>query len=158
MLGLLDNKPIVFSLRELIREFVYHRQEVVYKRTIYDLEKAKQREHILNGFIIALDNIDELVALIKKSESPEIAITAMHARFAFSTEQAKAILDMRLQRLTGLEQDKIRQELEDIKGQIAFLNSIVQDKAVLIGEVIKELKEVREIYGDERRTRIEGAY
>ncbi|MGE0010428.1 MAG: DNA gyrase subunit A [Candidatus Babeliales bacterium] len=156
MLGLLDNKPIIFSLRELIREFVYHRQEVVYKRTIYDLEKAKQREHILHGFVIALDNIDELVALIKKSESPEIAIEAMNMRFKLSTEQAKAILEMRLQRLTGLEQEKIRSELGEIKVQIAFLNSIIQDKAVLIGEVKKELNEVRELYGDERRTRIEG--
>ncbi len=156
MLGLLDNKPIIFSLRELVREFVYHRQEVVYKRTIYDLEKAKQREHILAGFIIALDAIDDIVALIKKSESPEVAIEAMHARFKLSTEQAKAILDMRLQRLTGLEQEKIRAELGEIKVQIAFLNSIIQDKAVLIGEVKKELMEVREIYGDERRTRIAG--
>lgn len=156
MLGLLDNKPIIFSLRELIREFVFHRQEVVYKRTIYDLERAKQREHILNGFIVALNNIDELVALIKKSESPEIAIEAMNARFNLSTEQAKAILEMRLQRLTGLEQDKIRNEVEEIKGQIAFLNSIIQDKAVLIGEVRKELEEIRQNYGDDRRTRIAG--
>lgn len=156
MLGLLDNKPIIFSLRELIREFVHHRQEVVYKRTIYDLERAKQREHILHGFIIALDNIDELVALIKQSESPEIAIDAMHARFKLSAEQAKAILEMRLQRLTGLEQEKIRNELGEIKGQIAFLNSIIQDKAVLIGEIAKELNEVRDLYGDDRRTRIAG--
>lgn len=156
MLGLLDNKPIIFSLRELIREFVHHRQEVVYKRTIYDLERAKQREHILHGFIIALDNIDELVALIKQSESPEIAIESMHARFKLSAEQAKAILEMRLQRLTGLEQEKIRNELGEIKGQIAFLNSIIQDKAVLIGEITKELNEVRDLYGDDRRTRIAG--
>lgn len=156
LLALLDNRPMIFSLREMIREFVYHRQEVVYKRTVYELEKAQQREHILLGFIVALDNIDEVVALIKKSSAPDVAINSLHERFELTPAQCKAILEMRLQRLTGLEQEKIRKELEEIKDRIAFFNSIINDKTVLIGEVVKELEHIKELYSDERRTQIGG--
>ncbi len=157
MLALLDNKPIVFTLRQLIREFVVHREEIIYKRTVYDLKKAHAREHILAGFIVALGAIDEVIALIKKSQTPDEAAQELFARFGLSAEQSKAILELRLQRLTGLEQEKIRQEVEEIKATIAFLNSILADRSKLKEEIIKELEQVKAEYGDKRRTRIEGA-
>ena len=157
MLGLLDHRPIIFTLRQLLEEFLYHRKQVVYKRTVFDLRKAQEREHILEGFIVALKNIDEVVELIKKSSTVSAAIDLLHKRFLFSEPQAKAILEMRLQRLTGLEQEKIYSEVEEIKTTILFLRSIVENEAVLKQEIIKELQEIKETYGDERRSKIEGA-
>ncbi|MGE0207383.1 MAG: DNA gyrase subunit A [Candidatus Babeliales bacterium] len=157
MLGLLDNKPNVFSLRELIREFLMHRQEIVHRRTVYDLNKAHAREHLLAGFIIALDNIDEAVSLIKASKSAEEATTKLNKRFLLSQEQCKAILEMRLQRLTAMEQDKIRAEMEEIKKTIIYLKLILSDKEVLKQEIVKELVQIKESYADPRRTKIEGA-
>jgi DNA gyrase subunit A len=157
MLGLLDNKPMVFSLRELIHEFVAHRKEVIFKRSQFELRKAQEREHILHGFVISLDNIDEVVALIKASSTADEAINVLYEKFQLSPKQGKAILEMRLQRLTGLERDKIRDELKEIKQLIAFLETIINDPAVLKAEVIKELESVKLEYGDERKTRIEGA-
>jgi DNA gyrase subunit A len=157
MLALRDNKPEVFTLRELISEFVLHRQEVVCKRTLYDLEKAQQREHILLGFIIALNNIDEVIALIKQSQTPEEAIALLGDRFGLSAVQGKAILEMRLQRLTGLEQEKIHAEIAELKSSIAYLQSIIDHKDVLMGVIVKELTAIKEHYADERRTKIEGA-
>lgn len=157
MLGLLDNKPMVFSLRELIHEFIAHRKEVIFKRSQFELKKAQEREHLLRGFVIALDNIDAVVALIKASGTPEEAINGLYEKFQLSPKQGKAILEMRLQRLTGLERDKIRDELKEIKQLIAFLETIINDSAVLKAEVIKELEAIRTDYGDERKTRIEGA-
>lgn len=156
MLGLLDNKPLVFSLRDLIREFLLHRQEVIYKRTVFDLSKAQAREHILAGFIIVLSNIDEAIALIKSSPTPEEAITKLNKRFLLSAEQGKAILEMRLQRLTGLEQEKIFAEMEDLKTVIAQLKLILSEKNVLKKEIEKELVQIRTEYHDPRRTKIEG--
>lgn len=156
MLALLDNKPLIFTLRSLIHEFLVHRQEVIYRRTQYDLQKAQMREHILSGFIIALNNIDEVVALIKQSRSPEEAIAQLNKRFLLTVEQGKAILDMRLQRLTGLEQEKIYQEMEELKKTIAFLRLILNDREVLKQEIIKELEHIKKEYADPRRTRIEG--
>lgn len=156
MLGLLDNKPMIFTLRELVREFIYHRQEIVYKRTAYELKRAEQREHILLGFIIALENIDEVITLIKKSKAVQDAIDILHARFQLSIEQGKAILDMRLQRLTGLEQEKIRAELEELKKEIAYLKSILANTSILKSEIVKELEQLRTDYADERRTKIAG--
>ncbi len=156
MLALLDTKPLIFNLRSLIHEFLTHRQEVVYRRTTFDLQKAQMREHILAGFIIALNNIDEIVALIKKSHSPEEAIAQLNKRFLLTVEQGKAILEMRLQRLTGLEQEKIYEEMEELKKTIAFLRLILSDKEVLKQEVVKELDYIKKEYADPRRTRIEG--
>lgn len=156
MLGLLDNKPMIFTLRELVREFIYHRQEIVYKRTSYELKRAEQREHILLGFIIALDNIDEVIVLIKKSKTTQDAIDILHKYFEITTEQAKAILEMRLQRLTGLEQEKIRAELEELKKEIIQLKSILENEKILKGEIAKELEQLRNDYADERRTKIAG--
>jgi DNA gyrase subunit A len=157
MLGLLDNKPQVFSLRELLREFLVHRQEIIYRRTVYDLDKAKAREHILAGFIIALDNIDEAITLIKSSKSTEEATIKLNKRFLLSEEQCKAILEMRLQRLTAMEQDKIRAEMEEIKKLISYLETILREKEVLKQEIVKELVQIREQYADVRRSKIEGA-
>ena len=157
MLALLDNRPMIFTLRQMLQEFVFHRKQIVYRRTVYDLKKARAREHILQGFIIALDNIDEAVAIIKKSDSADEAITKLHDRFQLSAAQGKAILEMRLQRLTGMEQSKIRAEMEDIKTLITYLNSVIEDESVLIKEVVDELEAVKKEYGDERRSRIEGA-
>ena len=157
MLGLLDNSPLVFSLRQLLQQFLYHRREVIYKRTVHDLKRAQEREHLLNGFIIALINIDEVVALIKGSSAVEEAITKLNKRFLLSEQQGKAILEMRLQRLTGLEQEKIHLELEEIKKTIAQYRNIIENEEVLKKEIQKELVTLKEEYGDKRRTRIEGA-
>jgi DNA gyrase subunit A len=157
MLGLLDNSPLVFSLRQLLQQFLFHRREVVYKRTVYDLRKAQEREHLLNGFIIALTNIDEVVALIKQSKAAEDAITKLNKRFLLSAEQGKAILEMRLQRLTGLEQEKIHLELEELKKTIAHYRNIIENEDVLKKEIHTELLAIKDEYADKRRTRIEGA-
>lgn len=157
MLALLDNRPMIFTLRQMLSEFVYHRKQVVYRRSVYDLKNARAREHVLAGFIIALDNIDEAVALIKQSKSAEEAMGVLGKRFGLTPEQSKAILEMRLQRLTGMEQDKIRAEMEEIKKTIAYLLSVIENEPVLVQEVIKELQEIKQNYADERRSRIEGA-
>ncbi len=156
MLSLLDNQPMIFTLRQMIQEFVFHRKQIVYRRTVFDLKKAKAREHILQGFIIALDNIDEAVAIIKRSASVEEASTKLLDTFGLSSVQCKAILEMRLQRLTGMEQKKIRDEMEAIKKSITYLNSVIENEPVLLKEVIQELEEIKEVYGDDRRSRIEG--
>jgi len=157
MLGLLDNQPLIFSLRELLTEFLYHRQQIIYRRTQYDLSKAQEREHILAGFVIALSNIDEVIALIKKSPSAHEAITLLNKRFLLSEKQGKAILEMRLQRLTGLEQEKIYAEMEEIKVKITYFRSIIENESILKQEIVKELQEIKENYNDARHTKIEGA-
>ncbi len=157
MLSLLDNRPLIFSLRQLLQEFLFHRKQVVYKRSVFDLNKAKAREHLLEGFILALKNIDEVVALIKQSKTAEDAIAKLNKRFLLSLEQGKAILEMRLQRLTGMEQEKIYAEIEELKKEIAHLQSIIQNEEILKQEIINELTEVKREYGDARRTKIEGA-
>ncbi len=157
MLGLLDNQPLIFSLRQLLNEFLYHRQQIIYRRTQYDLHKAQEREHILAGFIIALTNIDEVIAMIKKSSSSHEAIIILNKRYLLSEAQGKAILEMRLQRLTGMEQEKIHQEMEEIKQKIVQFKSIVENETVLKKEIVKELEDIKSMYGDTRRTKIEGA-
>jgi len=157
MLALLDNRPLVFSLRRLVEEFIAHRQTIVYRRTEYDLERARDREHILNGFVIVLNNIDEVVRLIKTSSNADEALARLAQAFQFSEVQGKAILEMRLQRLTGLERDKIFAEIERLRELITFLKSILDDPEKLRSEIRKELVECKEVYGDARRTRIEGA-
>jgi DNA gyrase subunit A len=156
MLALLDNRPLIFTLRQLIKEFLTHREEIIYKRTQFDLKKAQTREHILHGFITALSNIDSVVALIRASASAEDALERLAASYTLSQEQGKAILDMRLQRLTSLEQDKIYNELRELKDDIQFLQSILLDRSKLHTEMIKEFTLMREEYGDDRRTSIEG--
>ena len=156
MLALLDNKPIVFTLKRQLLEFLTHRRQVIYKRTEFDLKKALAREHILAGLIIALDNIDETIAIIKRSASAQEAMDALNVKFLLSAEQSKAILEMRLQRLTGLEQDKIREDIKELKNVIAGLQLILHDPSILDKEIKRELEEIKEAYGDQRRSRIEG--
>ncbi len=156
MLALLDNRPLIFTLRHMIREFLMHREDIILKRTQFDIKKAQAREHILAGFIIGLRNIDDVVALIKDSDSAEEAIIRLNKRFLLSPEQGRAILDMRLHRLTGLEQDKIHAELEELKNTLTFLHSLIDDRSKLQQEIVKELLFIREHYADSRRTRIEG--
>lgn len=157
MLGLLDNRPLVFTLRQLIHHFVEHRRQVVYKRTVFDLTKAQEKEHILAGFIIALQNIDEVIALIKKSKTAEEAIVELNKRYLLSQKQGKAILEMRLQRLTGLEQEKIHSDMQELKIEIAKLKAIIEDPQILKNEIVKELEETKDNYADKRRSVISGA-
>ena len=157
MLALLDNRPVIFDLRNMITEFLLHRQEVITRRTEFDLAKANAREHILLGFIIVLSNIDEVVNTIKTSDSPEIAIENLSSKFKLSSEQGKAILEMRLSRLTGLEQEKIRQEMAELKELIIKLKSILIDPTLLQQEIAKELEDIKQQYGDKRKTKIEAA-
>ncbi len=157
MLALHQNRPMLFSLREMLDHFLYHRREIITRRSEFDLAKCRAREHILNGLIIALSNIDEVIILIKKSQNAEEATKELHARFGLSPEQSKAILEMRLQRLTGLEQDKIHAELADLKATIQKLELILSNDHELKLEIIKELEYLKATYADKRRTRIEGA-
>lgn len=155
MLGLLDNRPMIFSLRELLHHFIIFRKEVIYRRTVYELKKAKTREHILAGFIIALDNIDPVIKIVKQSNTAEEAINQLTQEYLLSKEQGKAILEMKLQRLTGLEREKIRTEIEEIRKKIAYLATIIESELVLEKEVVKEFETIKEQYGDKRRTKIE---
>ena len=157
-LALLDNRPLIFTLRELIKQFLLHRETIVYKRTVYDLERAKAREHLLEGFIVALDNIDAIVQLIKKSKTAEIAIEALEKGYKLSLEQGKAILEMRLQRLTGLEQEKIHEEIADLKKRISYLLSVIENRDVLKKEIIDELIFIKQNYSNPRRTQIEDVF
>ncbi len=156
MLALLDNRPLLFSLRELIRQFIIHREEIIVKRTVFDLKKAQARAHLLEGFIIALNAIDEVITLIKAAASVEEAAHNLHARFGLSNEQGRAILDMRLQRLTALEQEKIHTEMAEIRDLIATLQGILGDRIKLYAEIEKELVSLKNDYADVRRTRFEG--
>lgn len=157
MLALIDNRPLVFSLRRLIDEFLEHRRRVVYRRTEFDLARVREREHVLMGFIIVLERIDEAIRLIKASQTAEEALEALSKAFGLSERQGKAILEMRLQRLTGLEREKIHAELAKLKELIEFLTQIIQKPEVLKAEIRKELVESRALYADKRRTRIEAA-
>jgi len=156
MLGLLDNVPLIFTLRELLQHFLVHRKQVVFKRTTFDLNKAKEREHLLVGFIIALENIDRVIATVKQSASADEAIQKLHEQFELSLRQGKAILEMRLQKLTGLEQEKIRNEMQDIQVTIKRLSSIIDDASILQKEVVKELNALKDTYADDRKTQIAG--
>jgi DNA gyrase subunit A len=156
LLGLLDNRPLIFNVRQLLREFLIHRENVIQKRIIYDLKKSRARAHILEGFIIALNNIDEAIMLIKTSSTADEAQERLTKRFSLSIEQTKAILEMRLQRLTGLEQDKIRAEMTEIQQEVLRLEHILANRPLLLAEIEKELIAIKRDYADPRRTRIEG--
>ncbi len=157
LLALLDNSPHIFTLREMIEQFLIHRQEVIRRRSEFDLEKNRQREHLLIGLIKALESIDEIVALIRASKTGQDASDALRQSFGFSEVQAKAILDMRLQRLTSLELDKINGEVADIRKVISYLELLLRDSAVLTQEVITELEALKAAYADKRRSKIEGS-
>ncbi len=158
MLALLDNCPLVFNLKDLLRQFLLHRETVIYRRSKYDLERAKARNHILDGFIVALANIDEVIRLIKGSDASDDAIIALSKAFNFSEEQGKAILEMRLQRLTGLEIVKIKSEIEELQKNISYLQSIIDDREILKKEIIDELIAIKATYDNPRRTKIEDSF
>ncbi|WP_231248046.1 DNA topoisomerase (ATP-hydrolyzing) subunit A [Helicobacter pylori] len=158
LLAIYNKEPKIFTLLELLRLFLNHRKTIIIRRTIFELEKAKARAHILEGYLIALDNIDEIVRLIKTSQGPEAAKNALMERFTLSEIQSKAILEMRLQRLTGLERDKIKEEYQNLLELISDLNGILKSEDRL-NEVVKtELLEVKEQFSSQRRTEIQEAY
>ncbi|MEW6145396.1 MAG: DNA gyrase subunit A [Thermodesulfobacteriota bacterium] len=154
MLALVRNQPRVLSLKETISHFIEHRKEVVTRRTQYELGKAEERLHILEGLKIALDHLDEVIALIRKSASPQDAKDGLMQKLGLSDPQAQAILDMRLQRLTALERDKILEERKELINTVKRLKEILEHEHLILGIVTDELKEIKEKYGDERRTEI----
>ncbi|WP_181228878.1 DNA topoisomerase (ATP-hydrolyzing) subunit A [Helicobacter pylori] len=158
LLAIYNKEPKIFTLLELLRLFLNHRKTIIIRRTIFELEKAKARAHILEGYLIALDNIDEIVQLIKTSPSPEVAKNALMERFTLSEIQSKAILEMRLQRLTGLERDKIKEEYQNLLELIDDLNGILKSEDRLNGVVKTELLEVKEQFSSPRRTEIQESY
>ena len=153
-IALVNGRPRLLNLKDLIQAFVDHRHEVVIRRTKFDLEKAKERAHILEGLLIASDNIDEVIAIIKASKSPNEAIESLMERFSLSDRQARAIVEMRLRQLTGLEQDKLRAEYEEIEKLIAYLTEILENDDLCMKVIKDELQEIKDKYGDERRTDI----
>jgi DNA gyrase subunit A len=154
MLAIDNGQPRVFNLKEILLRFIDFRKEVVTKRTIFELAKASERAHILEGLIKALENIDKVIAVIKASKNPEEAATALMKRFGLSEIQARAILDMRLQRLTGLEREKILSEHDELMKLIKKLKGILADPQKVLDIIVEELEDIKKRYGDERRTEI----
>jgi DNA gyrase subunit A len=153
--ALVHGKPKMLNLKDLIRHFVDHRHEVVIRRTEYDLDQAEKRAHVLEGLLIALDHLDEVIALIRASRTPDEAKEGLMSQFGLSEVQAKAILEMRLQRLTGLERDKIRMEYDELLKQIAYYKEVLGDESLRMKIIKDELLEIKDKYGDEPRTTIE---
>ena len=153
-IALVHGRPKLLTLKECIACFVEHRHDVVIRRTEYDLRKARERAHILEGLIIASDNIDEVVRLIRASKNPQAAMEALMERFGLDDLQAKAIVDMRLAQLTNIQQEKLHEEYEEIERRIAWFEQVLSDDAVCRQVIKDELLEVKEKYGDERRTEI----
>lgn len=157
MLALVDNSPRVLNLKQVLQKYLEHRFEVITRRTEFELKKARNRAHILEGFKIALDNIEEVIRIIRASKDGNIARAELIAKFGFSEIQAKAILDMRLQRLTGLERDKINQEYNELMLLIEELTGILSDDSKIYGIIKEEALKLKEDFGDERRTEIRNA-
>lgn len=151
---LVNGRPMMLNLKQLIHYFVEHRHDVVLRRTKYELREAEKRAHILAGLLIALDNLDEVIALIRATKTPEEARVNLIARFNLTEIQARAILDMRLQRLTGLERDKIRSEYEELLKMIEYYNLVINNHGMRMDIIKQELLEIKESYGDERKTQI----
>lgn len=152
--ALVKGRPQTLNLKDLIVHFVDHRHEVVVRRTKFELSEAEKRAHILEGYLIALDHLDEVIALIRNSRDPDIAKQGLMTQFNLSEIQSKAILEMRLQRLTGLEREKIQNEYEEVKALIARLNEILASEPVRMGIIKDELQDLKERYGDKRRTEV----
>lgn len=153
-IALVHGRPRMLNLRDIIDNFISHRHEVIIRRTRYDLDQAEKKAHILEGLLIALDHLDAVIALIRNSKNPDEAKIGLMENFALSELQAKAILELRLQRLTGLEREKIRQEYDELMTLIAYLKSVLENESLQMEIIKKELIEVKEKYGDERRTEI----
>ena len=153
-IGLVHGRPRTLTLKDCISTFVEHRRDVVTRRTIFDLRKAKERAHILEGLIIASDNIDEVVHIIRASKNPQAACDALKERFSLDDLQTKAIVDMRLAQLTNIQQDKLHEEYEELQRRIAYYEQILADDKLRDKVIKDELQEVKDKYGDERRTEI----
>ena len=154
MLALVGNQPKVMNLLEMLNHYLNHQEEVVTRRTQYELNKAEERAHILKGLLIALDNIDEVINIIRGSQNVHIAKAELIERFGLSEVQAQAIVDMRLRALTGLEREKIEAEYKELMEQISRLKAILADRKLLLGVIKEEILVIRDKYGDERRTSI----
>ncbi|MBN2497707.1 MAG: DNA gyrase subunit A [Deltaproteobacteria bacterium] len=157
MLAIVGGQPVVLNLKEALQHYLDHRREVIRRRCVFELEQARARAHVLEGLQIALDHIDEVIEIIRSSKEPATARDRLIDRFELSERQAQAILDMRLQRLTGLEREKIAKELEELLIEIARLTEILDDVRKLMDLVVKELEEIGQAYGDARRTDIMSA-
>jgi DNA gyrase subunit A len=153
-IALVNGRPKTLNLKQLIHYYVQHRHEVVIKRTQFDLDQAEKKAHILEGLLIALDHLDEVISLIRASKNPDEAKDGLMQQFSLSEAQAKAILEMRLQRLTGLERDKIKEEYSELMKIIEYLRSVLADEALRMQIIKDELLELKQKYGDERRTEI----
>ncbi|MDD4645167.1 MAG: DNA gyrase subunit A [Bacteroidales bacterium] len=153
-IALVHGRPMMLNLRDLIDHFINHRHDVIVRRTRFDLDQAQKKAHILEGLLIALDHLDAVITLIRNSKNPEDAKVGLMENFQLSEIQSKAILELRLQKLTGLERDKIRQEYKELMELIAYLNKVLEDNALQMEIIKTELLEIKEKYGDERRTEI----
>ena len=153
-IALVDGRPMLLTLRDMIRHFVEHRHQVVVRRTRYDLAQAEKRAHILEGLLIAVDHIDEVVSIIRHSQSPDEAKIALIERFGLTEIQAAAIIDMRLRALTGLERDKLKNEYDELCKQIAYYKEVLESEPLQMQIIKDEMLEIRQKYGDERRTEI----
>ncbi|MCD4789381.1 MAG: DNA gyrase subunit A [Bacteroidales bacterium] len=154
-IALVNGRPMLLNLKDMIKYYVEHRHKVLIRKTEYELKEAKKKAHILEGLIKALDHLDEIIALIRSSQTPDEAKNGLMETFEFSEIQAKAILDMRLQKLTGLEQKKLKEEYAEILKLIESLKEILEDEIIRMNIIKDELKEIKEKYGDETRTEIE---
>ncbi len=154
-IALVNGRPEQLNLKQIIGHFVGHRHEVVVRRTQYELEQAEKRAHVLEGLLIALDNLDAIIKMIRGSRTPEDARNGLMTSFKLSEIQARAILDLRLQKLTGLERDKLKEEYDELMKTIAFLKNVLENEDVRMDIIKTELNEVKEKYGDERRSTIE---
>ena len=154
MLALVDGEPKVLNLREILYYYLEHQKDVVTRRTRYDLEKAEERLHIIEGLLKALDNIDEVIAIIKASPNVGIARVNLMERFGFSEKQAQAILDMRLQRLTGLEREKLQNEEQELRAKVEYYKRILSDEALLLSIIKNEILDIKARFADARRTEI----
>jgi len=154
MLAIVNRRPEVLNLKGVIHHFLNHRKEIVIRRTLYDLKQAEERAHILEGLKIALDHLDEVIALIRASTSVAEARTRLMERFGLSEKQAAAILEMRLQRLTGMERDKIDREYKEVLEQIRYFKEVLESEHKVMGIIADELREIKKLYGDARRTEI----
>ena len=154
MLALVGNEPKVMNLMEMLNYYLKHQEEVVTRRTKYDLNKAEERDHILQGLLIALDNIDEVIKIIRGSANTQVAKENLINRFGLSDAQAQAIVDMRLRALTGLEREKLEAEHAELVKRIAELKAILGDEKLLLGVIKTEIKTIADKYGDDRRSKI----
>lgn len=154
LLALDKVKPVVMNIKQIIQSYISHREEIVKRRTKFDLEKAENRAHILEGFLRALDVIDEIIKIIRSSQTPREAADRLISRYKFTRIQADAILDMRLSRLTGMEREKVKKEYDELKKLIARLKEILKSRKNILTQIVKELKEIQKKFGDDRRTTI----